>query len=191
MFLIDSSRSNYVEDFSKLMEFLKSFVSYFTIGNDCVRFGAVTFGDKIIQENTFPLTRYTSKDQLIKGLSKIDFMPEYGGSTQTHLAIKYAREVLFRDARPYGKKIAILITDGKSTEPWKTEEETKKMRGEGITIYSVAVGRYASKKELRLITGRDVYVFNKDEYFLLKTVQDELSKKTCLIIVHFYILIFL
>ncbi|CAI9740920.1 Hypothetical predicted protein [Octopus vulgaris] len=176
VFIIDGSRSNVPQIFYKQIEFLKSFVGYFIIGNDCVRFGAVTFGDKIITDNTFGLTQYTSKDQLKGRLSKIDYRPEDGGSTQTHLAIEYAREILFKDARPYAKKIAIVITDGRSTEPKKTVREALIMRKNGILILAVGVGQEASKKELLTITGREVYVFKvKGFYSLLKTVQDELS----------------
>ncbi|XP_014784250.2 collagen alpha-4(VI) chain [Octopus bimaculoides] len=179
VFIIDGSASIYPKDFKKQIEFLESFVDHFTIGKNDVRVGAVTFGDKIIMDNTFGLTQYTSKDRLKSGLSQIDFRYKDGSSTQTYLAIKYARETLFRDVRPEVKKIAIVITDGRSTIPEKTDEEARKMRKDGIVILAIGVGKYASNEELRVITNRKDYVFMIDKYSLLKEIQHKLSEITC------------
>ncbi|XP_029654155.1 collagen alpha-4(VI) chain-like, partial [Octopus sinensis] len=179
VFIIDGSRSIHPTAFKEQITFLKSFVDHFEIGKNGMRFGAVTFGDKIIKDNTFGLTQYASKDQLKNGISNIDFKPDDGDSTETYLAIKYAHGIIFKDARPDIKKIAIVITDGQSTAPNKTAEQAMKMRKEGILIFAIGVGKDASKKELLTITGRNDYVFMVDKYSLLKTVRTELRKLTC------------
>ncbi|CAI9740919.1 Hypothetical predicted protein [Octopus vulgaris] len=179
VFIIDGSRSIPQIDFNKQITFLKSFVDHFEIGKNGMRFGAVTFGDKIIKDNTFGLTQYASKDQLKNGISNIDFKPDDGDSTETYLAIKYAHGIIFKDARPDIKKIAIVITDGQSTAPNKTAEQAMKMRKEGILIFAIGVGKDVSEEELHTITGRNDYVFMVDKYSLLKTVRTELRKLTC------------
>ncbi|XP_029656529.1 collagen alpha-4(VI) chain-like [Octopus sinensis] len=146
VFIIDGSRSIFPPDFKEQIEFLKSFVDHFIIGNNGMRFGVVTFGDKVIMDNTFGLTQYTSKEQLINRLSNIKFRHEHGTSTQTDLAIEYARETLFTEARLDTKKIAIVITDGLSTKPKKTAEEAMKMRNGEIVILAIGVGKKFQRK---------------------------------------------
>ncbi|XP_052832692.1 collagen alpha-1(XII) chain-like [Octopus bimaculoides] len=177
--IIDGSNSIGETKFDQQIEFLKSFVGYFAIGKNDVRFGAVTFGNKVIMGNTFGLSQYTNKNRLEERVSQINFRQDDGSSTQTNLAIKYARETLFKDTRHYAKKIAIVITDGESTDSLKTKEEASEMRKDGIVILAIGVGKNASKEELLTITGKENYVFEIDEYSKLKTIKKELTKLAC------------
>ncbi|CAI9740921.1 Hypothetical predicted protein [Octopus vulgaris] len=177
--IIDGSRSIHPSDFIEQIKFLKRFVDHFIIGNNGMRFGVVTFGDKVIMDNTFGLTQYTSNVELKDRLSSIDYRPRDGTSTQTGLAIKYARETLFTEARLDTKKIAFVITDGNSRNATETAEEAMKMRNEEIVILAIGVGKDVSEEELHTITGRNDYVFMIDEYSLLKELESKLSEISC------------
>ncbi|GAB1608200.1 collagen alpha-4(VI) chain-like [Argonauta hians] len=179
VFIIDSSRSIPPQDFVKQVKFIGDVVGTFHIGPTETRIGAVTFGQQIIIENTFGLSKYTDESSLKTGISNIDFKPRYGGSTETALAISYARKNIFNNARPGVQKIGIVLTDGVSTYRYKTIAEAGLAKKEGILMMAIGVGRKIDMEELKGIASGKDYVFTVDSFDALQQIKVELGMKTC------------
>uniref|UniRef100_A0A0L8HJQ0 VWFA domain-containing protein n=1 Tax=Octopus bimaculoides TaxID=37653 RepID=A0A0L8HJQ0_OCTBM len=179
VYIIDDSRSIHPNDFLTQIDFVVDVTRTFPIGPDNVRIGAVTFGDKIIKSNTFPLTKYTDEASLLTGLSNIKFSPEDGGSTQTAKAIMYARKSVFNDSRDGVAKIAIILTDGESTEKHKTLAEATLAKSLGINIIAIGVGPKIDADELEAIASNHESVFTVNSFNALQQIKIKLGMKAC------------
>ncbi|XP_029655835.2 collagen alpha-1(XII) chain [Octopus sinensis] len=181
VFIIDSSRSIYPPYFKEQIKFVGNFVKIFTIGPNAVQVGVVTYGDIIIPQNTFLWNKYQDEVSLVNAISNIGFDYNNGGTTQTAMGIRYAREEMFSKSKRRGiQKIAILITDGVSTDPPEAVQEAEALRKLGVMLIGVGVGDSASKPELVLLTGDSSRVFMVSGYDLLDTVKQKLELKACL-----------
>lgn len=77
--------------------------------------------------------------------------------------------------------MAIVVTDGRSSNPTQTAAEAKKARDAGITVLAIGVGSGVSKPELNAIaTDPDsTHVFAADNFDALKSLKALLSTKAC------------
>lgn len=60
----------------------------------------------------------------------------------THLAIKKKQSLIhisFKNSRPGVKKMGVVITDGKSSEPQLTEWEAKLAHDDGIDVFAIGI----------------------------------------------------
>ena len=51
----------------------------------------------------------------------------------------YCISQLQKESRPGVQKIGIVLTDGKSTEPEKTEKEAKQVREAGVEVFVIGM----------------------------------------------------
>lgn len=86
-----------------------------------------------------------------------------------------------REVRPDVVKIAIIITDGKSSNKSETARQAALLRDQGIYVFSIGVGRALDERELHLIAGQPSkdYVFKVDNYKALDKIKKILSTKAC------------
>lgn len=66
--MIDSSSSISREDFNKGKEFLKDFTELFDVGEETVRFAAVSFGRGVYTDDAFGFKEYTTNKKLASAL---------------------------------------------------------------------------------------------------------------------------
>lgn len=151
-------------------------VGGFHIGSNKVRMASVTFSTSI--HDTFQLTEYNSAYNLKQRISNI---PYDDGGTNTHLALKYARETSFSYwySRSGVAKIAVVITDGKSNSKSETIQEAVKLQNSGVIIFSVGVGEGVDRSELRGMASRSSYVFDVATFSALDSIRDRLTKTAC------------
>lgn len=57
-----------MKDFQKGKEFLRDFANLFSVGEDTVRFAAVTYGRGVYTEDAFGFEEYTNNEALSRAL---------------------------------------------------------------------------------------------------------------------------
>ena len=82
-----------------------------------------------------------------------------GTTTHTGAGLKKARELLFTkaDTRP---RVAIVLTDGEALDQY--EEEATKLKGAGVTVYSVGVGVNIVEEQLKTMATNPEQVIVAD-----------------------------
>uniref|UniRef100_A0A452IQ68 VWFA domain-containing protein n=1 Tax=Gopherus agassizii TaxID=38772 RepID=A0A452IQ68_9SAUR len=173
MFLVDSSGSIGLENFSKMKNFMRELVNKSDISRDRVQVGVVQFSD--IKKEEFQLNQYSSKSDIF---SAIDKMSLIGETTLTGGALTFVADYFRhpKGARPAVRKILILITDGEARDA--VESPAKALRDQGVVIYSVGVFN-ANKTQLEEISGKHELVFYIENFDILKeSIQAEETKNT-------------
>uniref|UniRef100_A0A8C4JIZ0 VWFA domain-containing protein n=1 Tax=Dromaius novaehollandiae TaxID=8790 RepID=A0A8C4JIZ0_DRONO len=158
VFLVDTSTSTDQENFQKVKDFLSTLVSNLDVGLDAIRVGLAQYSDEIYR--VFLLNQYSLKSDVLK---QIEDLPYRRGETYTGTALDFVNTVYFTEsagsrAKDYVPQIAILITDGESSD--EVEGPARKLRERGISIYVVAIG-VQNKAELQQIASKP---FNKFLY---------------------------
>ncbi|XP_055985295.1 collagen alpha-6(VI) chain [Sorex fumeus] len=173
MFLVDSSGSIGLENFSKMKAFMKNLVSKSQIGPDKVQIGVVQFSD--INKEEFPLNRYMSQSEISNA---IDAMGHIGETTMTGSALTFVSQNFSpaKGARPSVKRFLILITDGEAHDA--VTDPAAALRQEGIIIYSVGVFG-SNVTQLEEISGRRELVFYVENFDILQHIEDDLVFGIC------------
>uniref|UniRef100_A0A8C8ZP62 Collagen type VI alpha 6 chain n=1 Tax=Prolemur simus TaxID=1328070 RepID=A0A8C8ZP62_PROSS len=173
MFLVDSSGSIGLENFSKMKTFMKNLVSKSQIGADRVQIGVVQFSD--INKEEFQLNKFTSQSDISNA---IDRMAHIGETTLTGSALTFVSQYFSpsKGARPNVRKFLILITDGEAQDIVK--DPAVALRQEGIIIYSVGVFR-SNVTQLEEISGRPEMVFYVENFDILQHIEDDLVFGIC------------
>ncbi|XP_012518728.1 PREDICTED: collagen alpha-6(VI) chain [Propithecus coquereli] len=173
MFLVDSSGSIGLENFSKMKTFMKNLVSKSQIGADRVQIGVVQFSD--INKEEFQLNKFTSQSDISNA---IDRMAHIGETTLTGSALTFVAQYFSpsKGARPNVRKFLILITDGEAQDIVK--DPAVALRQEGIIIYSVGVFG-SNVTQLEEISGRPEMVFYVENFDILQHIEDDLVFGIC------------
>ncbi|KAJ8300377.1 hypothetical protein KUTeg_021896 [Tegillarca granosa] len=174
IFLLDCSSSIGKYNFLYLTSFVKDIISNFEIGPDRVRVGVIPFTDGI--EHSFGITTYSTKQET---LNAIDLLQPREGLTRTDLALKLMTNMLSA-SRPGVRKLSIVITDGKSSEPDLTKIAAKKAHNQSIEVFVVGVGKYVDIEELNVIASSEKHVLRANDYMSLRSLKENLTKSTCL-----------
>ncbi|KAK7496750.1 hypothetical protein BaRGS_00011959 [Batillaria attramentaria] len=87
-------------------------------------------------------------------------IPYVGGGTETYLALEMARTQLFNTARPDVRKIAVLMTDGKSGNTIKTTTEGHLLKNSGVDVVAIGIGSGVNYAELDAVASAKPYVFS-------------------------------
>lgn len=156
MFVVDSSgsiRDNNPEDESYdnwelMLDFVVTIVEDLDIGSDKTRVGMVRYSN--FASNIFYLDSYFDKQELIDAILSVSYD---GGTTNIYDGIRLMHEQQFTASfgdRPDADNIAIVITDGVSTEnPGLAVPEAIEARNENIKIYTVGITDEIDRDELR------------------------------------------
>ena len=78
-------------------------------------------------------------------------------------------------------KLAIIITDGFSSQRQRTLSEASLVHASGVTVMAIGVGMDTNKRVLRAIASDpdSTYYFHINSFSGLKTIEKKLSTKTC------------
>ena len=180
-FILDSSGS-LRNEYQKEKDFLKTLAGAFDISEDGSRAGVVTFSYKA--EHSIKLSDHKSIQSFSDAVDKIPLM---GSITRIDKAMRLTQKELFKPengARQGITKVLVLLTDGSQTPAADAEEPSDiadELRGIGVSIIVVGVGRGTNPKELDRIAGGKGEAFSAasfDELIGGDMVQ-ELTRKTC------------
>nr|KAG5693355.1 hypothetical protein BaRGS_017648 [Batillaria attramentaria] len=138
----------------------------------------ITFDDNVRLH--FHLNRYTSRSTI---MNAVDRVPYHGGGTNTHLALQYAASTGFaasNGARPNAVKMAIVITDGTSSDETATLDKARRLRNMGVSVFAVGVGNI-DRAELNAIASDpdSDHVFVVGNANALSGIKQSLQDKVC------------
>ncbi|KAL3859113.1 hypothetical protein ACJMK2_009345 [Sinanodonta woodiana] len=179
VFVLDSSGSIGSTNYQKMLEFVKNVVQKFDIGDDKIRVGTEIFSDRTYIQ--FQLNKYFDKAALENAITNI---PYKRGTTNTGQALKDLYSSMFTAAngdRPGIPNIAIVVTDGQSTNHLATVNEAQSARNHGITVFAVGVGDGIDKNELGdIATDPDsTHVLTVQDFSKLVQIQATVASATC------------
>uniref|UniRef100_A0A670Y8I8 VWFA domain-containing protein n=1 Tax=Pseudonaja textilis TaxID=8673 RepID=A0A670Y8I8_PSETE len=179
IFLLDTSSSVGKEDFEKVRQWIAHLVDTFEIGPDRTRVGVVQYSDQPTTE--FDLGSYGTQQEIKEAAKSIKY---YGGNTNTGDALRYINSYSFSvqaGGRPNDnaiKKVAILLTDGRSQD--YVLSPASAAHKAGIRIFAVGVGD-ALKEELDEIASepKSAHVFHVSDYNAIDKIREELRRRLC------------
>lgn len=179
VFLLDASSSVGKEDFEKVRQWVSNLVETFEIGQDKTRVGVVRYSDRPTTE--FDLGRYQTREEIKAAAKNIKYD---GGNTNTGDALRYINTYSFSKeagGRPSDraiKKVAILLTDGRSQD--YVLNPATAARKAGIRIFAVGVGE-ALKEELDEIASepKSAHVFHVSDYNAIDKIRGKLRRRLC------------
>jgi collagen type VI alpha len=148
VFMIDASGSIERVDFERILNFVRDLASRLDIDTGRARVGALTFADGA--NLIFHLNTFSTTSEVVRSIQGITYTH---GRTNTADALKFAREIMFtrqNGARPDTDidKILIVITDGESSQPERTVEESRMTRDAGIDVITLGIGKWVVQSEL-------------------------------------------
>eukprot|EP00062_Callorhinchus_milii_P020383 gi/632975970/ref/XP_007904530.1/ PREDICTED: collagen alpha-1(XII) chain isoform X1 [Callorhinchus milii] len=176
LLLVDGSWSIGRLNFRQIRSFIGKLIQVFDISPQRVQFGLAQYsGDPRTEWN---LNAHKDKKSLLAAAAAL---PYKGGNTLTGLALSYILQNNFREdagARPFARKIGVLITDGKSQDDVSIPSES--LRDLGVELYAVGI-KNADVIELRQIaTDPDsIHMYNVADFALLTEIVDDLSRNLC------------
>ncbi|KAL3856013.1 hypothetical protein ACJMK2_015210, partial [Sinanodonta woodiana] len=152
VFVIDSSRSIWITYFKQQLDFVKHLVNAFDVGQGKTRIGAINFSNKHMTE--FHLNTFDSKEDILNAVSNVQYTA--GDMTNTFDALRLLRTEAFSEVngdRSDIPNIAILLTDGESSNMASTVKEAQLTREAGVTIFAIGIGDKIIKEELEQIAS--------------------------------------
>ena len=167
-------------DYKKQLQFVADVIDSFKLEEkeSQARVSVITFSDKAFLE--FPLEHYSDPVEMKQLISNI---PYRTGQTNTADALKLARSQVERKTENNtGIIVAIVITDGKSTNRQATKEEAKKLHQLGLRVYAIGVGgrdKY-DIDELKFIASDPATgVYTVASYSALKKITEKFYAQLC------------
>nr|KAG5712123.1 hypothetical protein BaRGS_020849 [Batillaria attramentaria] len=178
IFVLDSSGSVNSNQFNLMRAFAADVVDVMNITSEAVRVADVVFGSNVIV--VCDLDDHSDKTSLRNTLSTT---PRLGGGTMTYDALDQAAVTLYDaagGARDDAKKVAILITDGKSWDSTKTADAAQTLKDKGTTVFAIGVGNY-NETELYAVASDSAcsHVFTLTAFTSIQTILTQIQSSTC------------
>ncbi|KAG7456261.1 hypothetical protein MATL_G00249820 [Megalops atlanticus] len=178
VFLVDESWSMGPVNFQLVKEFITDIIKSFqdnAVGEEGIRFGVTVYND--IPRMRIALTDYTTQEEVLRAVWDLRYE---GGASKTGEALDFLAESVFSSAivRDDAPKIAILITDGRSSDlaggPAKTVADS------GISLFAVGV-RGADQSELKKLVTEpyEEHLLISADFSLLGTLLPKISRRVC------------
>nr|KAG5705795.1 hypothetical protein BaRGS_027454 [Batillaria attramentaria] len=179
-FILDSSGSVSRSDFLLMLRFAADIVDVMDVSNDVVRVADIVYASSVRVE--FDFNDYTSKDDLRKRILATYYL---GGGTATSLGLNKASEILFSTsssvgARSDAKKVAVLVTDGRSNSFSQTVAASTALKKRGATVFAIGVGNY-NLKELQDVASDPICsrVFTLPHFSVIQSILTEIQTSAC------------
>ncbi|XP_049337395.1 collagen alpha-4(VI) chain isoform X2 [Astyanax mexicanus] len=174
--LVDSSDNIGENYFREIQSFLRVFIQDLDVNVGKVKIGLAQYSDRPYPE--FLLGEYTDKADLLRKLGSIRYRR---GRANTGAALDFIREGFFSQARKNVPHIAVLITDGVSSDA--VEEPAQKLRMQGVITFVVKTGE-ANILQLRAIANspQQEFLFSGDSNQKLQELAENLRRKVCIAI---------
>ncbi|XP_059146144.1 matrilin-2-like [Physella acuta] len=178
IFAMDASGSIGLDNYNIQLEYASRLVSQFNISKEAAQFGAVVFSTDV--QELFDLNKYNNLKSIQQALLAA---PYPGETTMLNLALEHIEEDKMFDVksggRPDSVKTVLILTDGKSTDPVKTEAAVKVLKSHHIKIICVGIGDAVSDSELSKIATTPDDVYKAENFESLGYVQEKIAKSLC------------
>ncbi|XP_076458127.1 uncharacterized protein LOC143291882 [Babylonia areolata] len=180
VFLLDASGSIKPPEWEQEKDFVRILIESLAVEEYAINVGLIVYSTEIGQ--VVDLQPFKNRDQLKAELPKL-IQTRQG--TDTARAIERMREMMRNQAREKAKKIAVVITDGRSENSTSTIQQAVYARQlDGITMIALGVGNQTFPDELEEVARSDYYpdqnrLFLVKDFTQLRGVVEELSNLIC------------
>ncbi|XP_053380888.1 uncharacterized protein LOC123562048 [Mercenaria mercenaria] len=179
VFVVDSSDSIRTIEYTLMKVFLLNTIGSMDISEDRTRVGILPYSSEILVEHLFQLQESTQQETVLQAVRSMT----QGGlptGTNTARAIDVAKNMLLTQGRRTGDVIQMIcvITDGMSTNTYRTVEEAKKAKDKFIRLYSLGVGPNVFATELEKIASDMDSIMMVNDFFKLAAIKD-FTKTIC------------
>ena len=178
VFVLDESRSVGETNFILQIEFVAKFVDGFNIGKTTTQVAVMTFSTTMVVE--FYLNKYHDKARLIQAIKHINY--SHPALTFTNKALAIARTEMLNvinGRRPDALPFVIVVTDGKSSNPYATEIEAKKLHAMNVTVFAIGISSEVNETELRGIASDPKNVIIVEDFQSLKKIHSQALNGAC------------
>ena len=173
-FIIDSSGSIGRRNYGKIKDFVKNVARGFQVSPSGSRAGIILYSNSASVQVHFD--QHATIDEFTKAVGKL---PHERGLTYIDKALRLVASELFPRARKNVPWIAMLLTDGKQTNPDGTvnlRAASAPLRRQGVRVITFGVGKNINVRELRLTVERDEDVIHVQKFdYLLSRVKNYTS----------------
>ncbi|XP_061189807.1 collagen alpha-1(XII) chain-like isoform X1 [Saccostrea echinata] len=177
VFVLDSSWSLMAAtNFLKELKFVTEVVNALSDNMGQSRISVITFSDDA--EMSIPLTMFTSKRDFV---NKVLNLPWVGGNTYTDKALEMMYKQFDSIRVPGRRSVGVVITDGGSTNPFRTQSVIKKVKQRGITMFAIGVGMSINQEELQMMASDPVsdHKFLVDDLDALQMLRSTIVSRLC------------
>nr|CAB3266734.1 sushi, von Willebrand factor type A, EGF and pentraxin domain-containing protein 1 [Phallusia mammillata] len=153
-FVLDSSSTEGFQNWTKVLEFVNTFLSQLSIGDQDTLVGVVRYNRDVDVKGELPLGKYQTLSELQHAVT---FLPYGGHGTNTGRALTYVAENSFASPsnRPDAHDYVILITDDVSDD--EVTQAAQTLTQNMITTYTIGIGDVNSE-QLQTIAEKPEYV---------------------------------
>lgn len=149
------------------------------VGTDAVHVGVMKFSNYPSIE--FPLDMHYTRVGVLKAIDNINYL---GGGTNTAEAINYMNHQMFNQksgARPNVPRIAVVITDGRSSNPTTTTSAANQAKADHIGMMSIGIGAGVDQTELHAIADSPASSnsFMVNNYDQLNSIAAQIIQRAC------------
>lgn len=120
------------DNFAKELQFVTSVASALAEQMGQSQLSVITFSDDA--KMAIPLTMYSSTSEFTK---KVLDLPWIGGNTYTDKALEMMYKQFDVHRKPGRRSVGVVITDGGSTDPFRTLSVIKKVKEKGINMFAI------------------------------------------------------
>nr|BAD16597.1 DEC-1 [Lymnaea stagnalis] len=176
LFILDSSSSIGIDDYRLQLQFVADLTQNFSIGRENVQFSTIVFSNEA--SVAFGFDRYLDPISLQQAIRSVEYI---GSATFTDKALSLALQVFTPGsygARANENHVAIVLTDGLSTDRNKTLIEAARLRNANVTILGIRIGQYQIQ-ELIDITGDVKKVFSVEGFDAIHNLTYDITKAIC------------
>ncbi|XP_066543787.1 collagen, type XXVIII, alpha 2a isoform X2 [Amia ocellicauda] len=184
VFVIDSSESVGPENFEIIKDFVTALVDRVTVGRNATRIGLVLYSLDV--NLVFNLARYMTKQDIKQAIRTMLYV---GEGTYTGTAIRKATQEAFYSARTGVRKVAIVMTDGKTDkrEPVKLDIAVREAHAANIEMYAIGIVNTTDPtqaeflRELNLIASDpdSEHMYLIDDFNTLPALESKLVNQFC------------
>ena len=174
VFLIDGSNGVSSSDFIQQKAFVSSQTMEYSVSHNKVKIAVLLYSG-IVWE-TIDFKESEIEDAFI---SKVSTMSQPFGDLFINNALKSVRELFHSENRPGARRVAVLITTGRSNRLWETFKEARQLSKYNIVLYAVGVGHGISRNELTGLTSDRNNVLTVDTFNSLFSLSRKLHELIC------------
>ena len=147
-FLLDVNSNNFRRDeFSNVLNSIKSTYAPFVIGDEKTRIGVLAYDEHI--HTMIAMGQYSSQQSLDIALNEVVTSTTSGDNLLGRGLAAVKSQLFYGKPRPEVPKILVVISGGKSKDD--VLSPSKELKGLNVTIFCIGVGQNVDRSELEAI----------------------------------------
>lgn len=179
-FIVDSSESVGLQNYQKLLEFVRNIAKTLQMSPDESHASLVVFSN-----NARVQIKLDDHDDIRDFNKAVQDVPYMGKKTRIDKALRVASVGVFNSRagmRPGLRRVAVLLTEGHQTKTFDSiplKYAVEPLRRKRVDVFAVGIGSNVRYDELRSVTNSDQNVLLVKSFQGLAGIAEELSKKMC------------